>query len=466
MAEAAPTTSLVPGRNTVDPQTANLIQRNSLALGTVANQVANISAQMSVMSTSLAQVQQTIAQNTFLERQRELNEQKRQEELAQAALRAGKESRVESKITGAIMNPIRRMAQKAEFTLNRMMGFLSFLMGGWLLNQTLQWFKANAEGNQDMMEVISDRIKKSMLALGAIFAISLIGVGTVISGFTSLALKIGSWAVKGLILTPLRKFLQFLSTRLGLISTRAVASGGTRALAAGLTRAGTRPRGSLGGLLTNAAMLTGGVVLGSNFFGGNGDQNDGARGSMFIDPTNQDMNLQTVERDNQWWDFLDWFGNGQRELTEEELIAQNIVNNPAAHSQEQVEGAVQILQNVVPQEEEAQPSGGEQQGGRGFWGSLGGIVDAVTLGATDFDQMGSEGQVFQPVSGGRDARWGTEAVPEQQPIFVPRPQGQLNLNMFGASENTPVNNTPNISSRDDGNIYALSAQTNFNVMPV
>ena len=187
---------------------------------------------------------------------------------------------------------------------------------------------------------------------------------------------------------------------------------------------------------------------------------------MFIDPTNQDMNLQTVERDNQWWDFLDWFGNGQRELTEEELIAQNIVNNPAAHSQEQVEGAVQILQNVVPQEEEAQPSGGEQQGGRGFWGSLGGIVDAVTLGATDFDQMGSEGQVFQPVSGGRDARWGTEAVPEQQPIFVPRPQGQLNLNMFGASENTPVNNTPNISSRDDGNIYALSAQTNFNVMPV
>ncbi len=465
MAEAAPTTSLVPGRNTVDPQTANLIQRNSLALGTVANQVANISAQMSVMSTYLAQVQQTIAQNTFLERQRELNEQKRQEELAQAALRAGKESRVESKITGAIMNPIRRMAQKAEFTLNRMMGFLSFLMGGWLLNQTLQWFKANAEGNQDMMEVISDRIKKSMLALGAIFAISLIGVGTVISGFTSLALKIGSWAVKGLILTPLRKFLQFLSTRLGLISTRAVASGGTRALAAGLTRAGTRPRGSLGGLLTNAAMLTGGVVLGSNFFGGNGDQNDGARGSMFIDPTNQDMNLQTVERDNQWWDFLDWFGNGQRELTEEELIAQNIVNNPAAHSQEQVEGAVQILQNVVPQEE-AQPSGGEQQGGRGFWGSLGGIVDAVTLGATDFDQMGSEGQVFQPVSGGRDARWGTEAVPEQQPIFVPRPQGQLNLNMFGASENTPVNNTPNISSRDDGNIYALSAQTNFNVMPV
>ena len=219
MAEAAPTTSLVPGRNTVDPQTANLIQRNSLALGTVANQVANISAQMSVMSTSLAQVQQTIAQNTFLERQRELNEQKRQEELAQAALRAGKESRVESKITGAIMNPIRRMAQKAEFTLNRMMGFLSFLMGGWLLNQTLQWFKANAEGNQDMMEVISDRIKKSMLALGAIFAISLIGVGTVISGFTSLALKIGSWAVKGLILTPLRKFLQFLSTRLCLIST-------------------------------------------------------------------------------------------------------------------------------------------------------------------------------------------------------------------------------------------------------
>ena len=69
MAEVTPTNSLIPGGNqsTIDPQTVNVIQRNSFLLGSVSSQIANISAQMGAVSQSLAQVQQTITQNTFLE---------------------------------------------------------------------------------------------------------------------------------------------------------------------------------------------------------------------------------------------------------------------------------------------------------------------------------------------------------------------------------------------------------------
>ena len=91
MAEVTPTNSLIPGGNqsTIDPQTVNVIQRNSFLLGNVSSQIANISAQMGAVSQSLAQVQQTISQNTFLEQQRQANEQKRQDILAQEAARVG-----------------------------------------------------------------------------------------------------------------------------------------------------------------------------------------------------------------------------------------------------------------------------------------------------------------------------------------------------------------------------------------
>ena len=98
MAEVTPTNSLIPGGNqsTIDAQSVSVIQRNSFLLGSVSSQIANISAQMGAVSQSLAQVQQTIAQNTFLERQREANEQKRQQQLADAAAKQGAESRAES----------------------------------------------------------------------------------------------------------------------------------------------------------------------------------------------------------------------------------------------------------------------------------------------------------------------------------------------------------------------------------
>ena len=173
MAEVTPTNSLIPGGNqsTIDPQTVNVIQRNSFLLGNVSSQIANISAQMGAVSQSLAQVQQTISQNTFLEQQRQANEQKRQDILAQEAARVGAESRAESRILNAVTFPVRRIAGKVQFSLHRLMNAFQFLFAGWLVNNFIEWIRAKFNGNTGLMQSLQQTLRKGLITFGIVLAI-------------------------------------------------------------------------------------------------------------------------------------------------------------------------------------------------------------------------------------------------------------------------------------------------------
>ena len=147
MAEATPTTSLIPGRPQTDPVTNSLIERQSLALSTVSNQLFNISQQMSAMNNSLQVVQQNIAQNTFLDRQREAQKAEQERLLAQQALREGKEGAIEAKIQNALIKPVNSVAAKAQGILGRLTNFFQFVLGGWIANQFIDWMNAKSEDN-------------------------------------------------------------------------------------------------------------------------------------------------------------------------------------------------------------------------------------------------------------------------------------------------------------------------------
>ena len=303
MAEVTPTNSLIPGGNqsTIDAQSVSVIQRNSFLLGSVSSQIANISAQMGAVSQSLAQVQQTIAQNTFLERQREANEQKRQQQLADAAAKQGAESRAESKILSAVMFPVRRIAGKVQFSLQRVMQAFTLLFGGWLAMRTLEWFKSKTDGNQNMMKNISDTIRKSLISFGIILAITLAGVGTIIGGITRLGVKIASFAIKNLIVRPLAVFLQFIKGLAGK-AWQGMIGGGAKALPlAGATAAVTKPgliRSAMKSKNLKIAAAAGLIYAGGRFL--TREQADQAG----ISQDEQGNITQTVQNENQGWDFL------------------------------------------------------------------------------------------------------------------------------------------------------------------
>ena len=119
-------------------QTTQLLSQNSLSLSNVSSQLANISGQVQQLNTSLGSIQQNLAVSDNLERQREAAKQNRERILAEQSLREGKESELEKKIQGALLFPVRKVAQKAQGILSRLANFLLILAGGWLTGKTFE----------------------------------------------------------------------------------------------------------------------------------------------------------------------------------------------------------------------------------------------------------------------------------------------------------------------------------------
>lgn len=472
MAEVTPTNSLIPGGNqsTIDAQSVSVIQRNSFLLGSVSTQIANISAQMGAMSQSLAQVQQTIAQNTFLEKQREANEQRRQQQLADAAVRQGAESRAESRIQSAVMFPVRRLAGKVEFGLQRLMNTFTFLFTGWLAMRTLAWFKAKQDGSERLMKNISDTIRKSLISFGVILAITLAGVGTIIGGIGRLGIKIASFGIKNLVVRPVGLFLNFLRGLAGKALTALGLGGIGRKILSAAPALGSK-FGPKGALIGGALGFGGGMLL-NNWMQGEQAQQSGLT-------QGQDGSItQTVSKGNQWWDFLGMVPDGTEQVqVDQEKMSQmlHISEHPQMYSGEQVAEARAFIQNPAGSGGEVQPvqpteqavTGKEEK--RGWWSRALGVVDAVTGGATDFDNMGSEGQIFNPISGGSDAKWGAELGPIEEPpaqiVQIPAVVNTSGMMGGGSSDGGGGGDkTPKLSSSDINNIYSMAAQSNFNVV--
>ena len=107
-----------------DRQTTNLLSQNSLALGSLTRQVNSVTAQVGALSKALEGVQQSLALNDRLERQREAARQRREAQLAEQGLREGKESAIEQKIQSALLKPVQAIATRAQGILGRVGKFL------------------------------------------------------------------------------------------------------------------------------------------------------------------------------------------------------------------------------------------------------------------------------------------------------------------------------------------------------
>jgi len=121
-----------------DPVTTNLITRNSLQLGVVANQIQGLTAQMQSLTGSLQVIGGSLRQQQNLLAQREQTEQELENRLAQQKLREGKESVIEKKIQASALAPAEKITSKAQFTLGRLGNFFLTLLGGWLLTASIQ----------------------------------------------------------------------------------------------------------------------------------------------------------------------------------------------------------------------------------------------------------------------------------------------------------------------------------------
>ena len=154
----------------VDPETRQLITRNSLQLGIVANQMQNLGAQMQSLTGSLQVIGNSLAAQSQLERQKEEQEAQLQNKLAQQKLREGKESVIEKKIQAAALAPANKIAAKAQFTLSRLGSFFTSIFGGWLLMKGINTLSALATGNKDELNKIKNETITGLLVAGGALA--------------------------------------------------------------------------------------------------------------------------------------------------------------------------------------------------------------------------------------------------------------------------------------------------------
>ena len=116
-----------------DPVTTSLINKNSMQLGIVSNQIQGMTAQMNSLAGAIQVISNGLSTSQSIERQKAQQEQQLEAKLAEQKLREGKESIIEKKIANAATRPAQKLAAKAQFTLLGLTQYLYRLLGGWLL---------------------------------------------------------------------------------------------------------------------------------------------------------------------------------------------------------------------------------------------------------------------------------------------------------------------------------------------
>ena len=191
-----------------DPTTISILSRNELALTSVSNQIAGMSQQIMSLSASLQQIGTSIANDSALDRQRELQKQNQERILAQQQLREGKESIIEKKMQNALISPVTKIAAKAKFTLDKVGKFFTILLGGWIANQSIQAIQALITRNKKRLEEIKNNVIKNLGVVGGILLAVNGGLSALVKITTRLITKITSSVVNGLFLNPVKALIK------------------------------------------------------------------------------------------------------------------------------------------------------------------------------------------------------------------------------------------------------------------
>mgnify|MGYP003110962690 CR=1 FL=1 len=192
----------------IDPQSQQLLSRNTLQLAVVSNQIQSLGAQVNQLSNSLAVVRNSLATSQALERQKERQEQVLENRLAQQKLREGKESIVEKKIQAKVLSPALKLGAKLQTSLGGLFGFFQRLFFGWLAIKGVETIQALADGNYEKLE----QIKKSVLVgVGGFIALKLAlkaATGGFRGRFNKLSLLLTGVAAIALFREPITEFFK------------------------------------------------------------------------------------------------------------------------------------------------------------------------------------------------------------------------------------------------------------------
>jgi len=194
----------------VDYGTTLALQQNSIAFNNINSSLVNISAQVNALSASLDGIAQRVREDSALDQAREAQKVRQEQILAEQKLREGKESVVERKMQSALLRPVRKIGNKARFTLGRLANFFMILLGGFLGNMALSTISALISGDKEKLEELKEKFLKNIGVVTGIFLLFSGGLTTILGYLTRLGARLGSAVFRNLLIRPVNALINLV----------------------------------------------------------------------------------------------------------------------------------------------------------------------------------------------------------------------------------------------------------------
>ena len=198
-------------QNEGDSISTNLITQNSLTLNSVSLQLSGIKEQVRSVNSSLESIKNNLELSESLEKKKQAEKERREALLAEQGLREGAEGSLEKKIQFALLTPVRRVANFTKGILSRITDSLLFLAGGWLVDQTLTFFRLTSEENVEGLKKFKEQLVANLLIIGGLVLATTVGLGKVLGLTKILGGTLLRAGVFGVLTTPFQALFTFIA---------------------------------------------------------------------------------------------------------------------------------------------------------------------------------------------------------------------------------------------------------------
>lgn len=186
------------------------LQQNRIAFDNINSSLINLSAQVNALSASISTIGEQVRQTSAIEQAREAQKQRQEQMLAEQQLREGKESVVERKMQSALLKPVRKVGEKAQFTLGRLASFFTILIGGFLGNLAIQTISALVTGDKEKLDQLKKKFLDNIGTVAGIFLALNGGFGFIFSILGRLTARLAGAAFRNLLIRPVQLLLDLI----------------------------------------------------------------------------------------------------------------------------------------------------------------------------------------------------------------------------------------------------------------
>ena len=172
-----------------------------------ATNLTSINSSLITLEQGLKLVSEKLEMSDRLQKIKDANEKKRESQLAQEALREGKETLIEKKIQSALAAPVRKIGAKTRGVLANLLKFFNIALLGFMGLKSLQLLDALMSGNKKRIEEVKDKILKQLAIAGGIFVGINAGLAIALRSLVRLTAFAGRIAVTNLLFRPLQAII-------------------------------------------------------------------------------------------------------------------------------------------------------------------------------------------------------------------------------------------------------------------